>query len=108
MAIRKSKQEMFLINGNVEDWLTKSEIALKEGGFTNIKINRLLNQITADYKKISIWGEISISLITEVENIRINVISTANTDNIFALFISPNQKILTQFKNNLTSHNTVP
>jgi hypothetical protein len=33
--------------------------------------------------------------------VNINVVSTANVDNIYALFSSPNDKILSYFKNNL-------
>jgi hypothetical protein len=49
---------------------------------------------------LTVWGEIIISLLPEGDNIKINPISTANADNIYAAFSSPNQKILNQFKNN--------
>jgi hypothetical protein len=100
MAIRKSIEENFSVKGNTEEWLTKAEQALHKGGFTNVKTNKLLNQLTGDYKKLTIWGEIIVTLLPEGENIKIHAKSTANTDNIFALFSSPNQKILDQFKNN--------
>lgn len=101
MAIRKSKEETFSVKGYAEEWLVKSEKALYKGGFKNIKINKLLNQITADYKKLTVWGEIIVTLFPETDNIKITAKSTANVDNIFALFSSPNQKILDQFKNNI-------
>lgn len=50
---------------------------------------------------MSTWGEIIITLLEDGDNIKINAKSTANTDNLFALFSSPNQKILDQFKNNI-------
>lgn len=101
MAIRKSKEENFEVNGTLEDLKSKVEIALTKGEFTSININNALNQITANYKKLTVWGEISITLIENNKRVKINVISTANTDNIFALFNSPNKVILDNFKNNL-------
>ncbi len=100
MAIRKSNEEIFSVKGGIEEWLVKSEQALHKGGFKNIKTNNLLNQITGDYKKLTVWGEIIVSLIPETDNVKIIAKSTANVDNIFAIFNSPNQKILYQFKNN--------
>lgn len=102
MAIRKSKEETFLVKGNVEEWLIKVNKALHKGNFTNIKANQSLYQLTADYKKMTVWGEIIITLLAErEEQTRINAKSTANSDNIFALFSSPNQKIINQFKSNI-------
>jgi len=101
MAIRKSKEEFFSVLGNTEEWLLKSEKALYKGGFTNVKISRLLNQITGEYKKLTVWGEIIVTLHPDTDQIKISAKSTANADNIFALFSSPNQKILNQFKSNI-------
>jgi hypothetical protein len=101
MAIRKSKEENFAVKGNAEEWLTKAEQALLKGGFTNIRTIEILNQITGDYKKLTVWGEIIITLLPDADNLKINTKSTANVDNIFALFSSPNQKILDEFKSNL-------
>lgn len=101
MGIRKSKEETFSVKGEIEDWLTKSEKALHRGGFTNIKTNTILNQLTADYKKMTVWGQIIVTFLPEGETIKINAQSTANVDNIFALFSSPTQKILDNYKINL-------
>jgi hypothetical protein len=101
MAIRKSQEENFSVQGTSIEWVEKVERALKKGRFTNIKVNNTINQITGDYKKFTVWGEIIVTVLHEGEGIKINVKSTANVDNIFALISSPNQKILNQFKNNL-------
>lgn len=100
MGIRKSKEETYSVKGSTDEWLLKAEEALQKGGFTNIKSNKLLNQITGSYKKLTVWGEIIVTLLPEADNLKINAKSTANVDNIFALFSSPNQKILDKFKNN--------
>lgn len=69
MAVRKSKEETFSVKGDTEKWLTKAEQALHKGGFANIKTNKPLNQITGDYKKLSVWSEIIVTLLPEVGNV---------------------------------------
>ena len=101
MAIRKSKEENFEVNGTLEDLKLKVENALKKGEFTSINTNNFLNQITANYKKLTVWGEISITLTENNGKVKIVAVSTANSDNVFALFNSPNKVILDNFKNNL-------
>lgn len=100
MAIRKSKQEIFEVKGNIEEIKQRVESALNNGNFTSINTNNLLNQITSNYKKISVWGDIKITLSENQDKTKIDVVSTANCDNIFALFSSPNDKILNAFKFN--------
>lgn len=101
MAIRKSKEENYSVNGTLDEWMRKCEQALNNGGFTKITSNKLINQLTANYKKFTVWGEIIITLVEENSKVKIQVSSTANVDNLFALINSPNQKIIDQFKNNL-------
>ena len=101
MAIRKSKEENFEVKGTLEDLKLKVENALKNGEFTSINTNNVLNQIRANYKKLTVWGEISVTLIENNDKVKIVAVSTANSDNIFALFNSPNKVILDNFKNNL-------
>ncbi|MBV8254837.1 MAG: hypothetical protein JO154_19710 [Chitinophaga sp.] len=101
MAIRKSKEENFIVHGKLPDLMQRIENALSAGGFTQIKVNPILNQLTGDYKKFTVYGEIMITLQEEGEKVKVHAKSVANADNIFALFSSPNQKILNQFKNNL-------
>ncbi len=101
MAIRKSKEENFQINGSLTEAIQKCKTALENGDFTKINVNETINQLTANYKKFTVWGEIKITLTENNDKVNINVTSTANADNIYALFNSPNDKILNQFKNNL-------
>jgi len=99
MAIRKSKEKNFQIKGNLTEVIQKCKVALKKGNFTKIRLNETKNQINADYKKILVWGEIKITLVENIEIVNINVVATANSKNLFALFSNPNEKILNQFKN---------
>lgn len=101
MAIRKSKEENFQIVGTLNEVVQKCKTALENGGFTKLNINETINQITANYKKFTVWGKIKITLTEDNGKINVHAQSTANADNIYALFSSPNDKILKQFKDNL-------
>ena len=98
---RKSKEENFQLNGDLAEVIQKCQDALEKGEFTKINLNETINQVTANYKKLSVWGEIKITLTNINEKTNVNAVSTANSDNLFALFSSPNDKILNQFKKNL-------
>lgn len=100
MAIRKSKNKKFRTKLNVDQALKKCEDALNIGGFKSIKVNKSLRQINADYKKFTVYGEIEITIFEVNNETEINLISTANTDNIYALFSSPNGKVMKAFTTN--------
>jgi hypothetical protein len=131
MGIRKSKEENFQIKGSLNEVIEKCYKALQQGGFKKIKFNQTINQFEADYKQVigTVWGEIKITLIGNNDSIssaddafkvqddgtivrisesktnsgfvNVNVVAWANVDNIYALFSSPIDKILSYFKNNL-------
>ena len=100
MAIRKSKTQKFQTKLTVEEALIKCEDALNNGGFKAIKVNTSLRQLNADYKKFTVYGEIEITLFEVNNETEIHLKSTANDDNIFALFSSPNGKIMKAFTTN--------
>jgi hypothetical protein len=102
MAIRKSMEDKVCVDGARDIWFTKSVKALNAAGFKKIVQNETLFQITADYKKATVWGGILISLLpADKGQTVINMKSTANVDNIYALFKSPNKAILDRFKSEL-------
>ncbi len=101
MAIRKSKEQTFQVKGELNEIKQKCINSLELSGFKKIENNELLNQITAKYTKMTVVGKIEISLSENEKGININVKTTANSDNIFALFSSPNDKIMNAFKENL-------
>jgi hypothetical protein len=100
MGIRKSKNKKFIVDNDIKQVIEKCKLILKNGGFKNIRVNESLNQLSADYKKFTIFGEIEIILVENNSGTEINLTSTANVDNIFALFSSPNNKIMNAFINN--------
>jgi len=100
MAIRKSKDQKFQTKLNVDEALLKCEDALNKGGFKAVKINKTLRQLNADYKKFTVYGEIEITLFEVNNETEIHLKSSANADNIFALFSSPNGKIMKAFTTN--------
>jgi hypothetical protein len=102
MAIRKSKEEAFVIDGDRELWLQRCQMALEQGGFSDIKVSAALWQLQAQYRKLTIWGSIDITLLPVSEGqTNITVAVTSNVDNIYALFRSPGRKILEAFKEGL-------
>ena len=101
MAIRKSMQEEMVVSGAREEWLQKCARALESSGFTKATTNAALYQIEANYKKFTTWGTILITLAPAGNDTKITAVSTANMDNIYALFKSPNKTILSKFKEGL-------
>jgi hypothetical protein len=101
MAIRKSVKEEIFLNKKINEAVKICENALSAGNFTNIKKNQVTNQLTANYKKITVWGEITISLLPHEGGTKVVVDAMANVDNVFALLKSPGQKILEKFKEGL-------
>ncbi len=100
MGIRRSKQQLLQTDLQIYEALKRCEDALTLGGFKNIKKNETLRQLNGKYKKITVFGEIDISLMEVNGKTEINLKSTANVDNIFALFSSPNNKIMKAFISN--------
>jgi hypothetical protein len=102
MAIRKSKKETFVVDGDRDLWLPKCQTALEKGDFSDIKVDTTLWQLQARYRKLTIWGWIDVTLspVSEGET-QITVVVTSNVDNIYALFRSPGKKILEVFKEEL-------
>lgn len=103
MAIRKTYEEKIVVAGDRSNWLIRCEQALATGGFKKIRKNEQLFQLQADYKKLTTWGEITITLVPQGNQTVIAARVTANVDNIFALFKSPGKTILDAFKNGLTT-----
>lgn len=107
MAIRKSTEEEFEILGNVEAVLKRCSAALVAGGFSNIVVQESTSTIQANYKKFSVWGEIGITLFALVDSrARVKIKATANYDNVYALFSSPNKKIISAFRDALSEELT--
>ena len=94
-------QEEMVVSGSREEWLQKCVRALESSGFTKVTKNAVLYQIEANYKKFTTWGTVLITLTPSGTDTQITVVSTANVDNIYALFKSPNKTILSAFKEGL-------
>ena len=100
MAIRRSKEKSLQFNGSLEDVKIKCMSALEAGGFKKIENNDSLNQLTAKFNNFFVVGSIDICLASTEHGVTLSLKSTANTDNIFALFSSPNDKIMKSFTDN--------
>ncbi|QOR75943.1 MAG: hypothetical protein IMW88_11650 [Thermoflavifilum sp.] len=100
MAIRKSKEKSLQFNGTLEEAKIKCKSALEAGGFKMIEQNESLNQFYAKFDNFFVVGSLEIGLAKTDHGITISLKSTANVDNIYALFSSPNDKIMRSFIDN--------
>jgi hypothetical protein len=101
MAIRKSVDTTFTVDKDRDEMLSDCELALEKGNFKDISTNKTLYILNAKYKTFTVVGEIEITLLPDGERTSVQVKSTGNVDNIFALFGSPARKIAEAFKSNL-------
>lgn len=104
MAVRKSMSSTIVVDGDRADWLGRCELALTAAGFKNLSIDRTTHVLGADYHKAMTWGHLEVTLRPADGDLRTEIAmrSTANVDNVFALFRSPNQQILDIFRAALT------
>jgi hypothetical protein len=100
MAVRKSTDSTFVIDKDRDQVLSDCELALEKGNFKNISTNKTLYTLNAKYKTFTVVGEIEITLLPDGERTSVQVKSTGNVDNVFALFGSPAGKIAEAFKSN--------
>ena len=100
MAIRKSKEKKLQLQDTIENVREKCLAALTKGGFKSIENNDSLNQIMAKFNNFFVVGKIEVILVKDDNGVNVNLKSTANVDNIFALFSSPNDKIMNAFTAN--------
>jgi hypothetical protein len=102
MAVRKTIEEVVVVDGDRATWLARSESALHRQGFTRVSANGALYQVEANYKKEKVWGTLQVTLLPSGDSsTAITMQATANVDNIYALFASPGRKIITRFKEGL-------
>jgi len=102
MAIQKSKVETFQVLGSRQDWLSKCEKALHNAGFKSVLVNSELSLLSAKISTLTLSGSIKIFISeSDLGFINLRAESSANIDNIYALFRSPNNKILEMFSKNI-------
>ena len=101
MAFRSKEEENYTINNSLEEVRLSIINALDEEGFTSVAENKMINQITANYRKFTVWGNITITIEESGKGTKVQTVAVANADNIYALFSSPTRRILNKFKENL-------
>lgn len=100
MAIRKSAEENLVVAGERDEWLSRCAKGLIAAGFTDVQTSTVLGQVTGAYKKFPTHGELTITVVPSVQagHTQLTLRSTAAVDNLYALFASPNKKILVTAK----------
>ena len=103
MAIRNSRDESFDLNQSEEQAFATCLAALSKGGFSSVQQNRTISQISANYHKFTVGRKIEITIKAGPAAGKSTVCmhTTANMDNIYALFTSPIDKIANAFKSSL-------
>ncbi|ERL64139.1 hypothetical protein [Schleiferilactobacillus shenzhenensis] len=100
LGIRKSKEETIVVGGGREQWMQNMVSILTNNGFKKVDANAATMRVTGDYHKATTYGGIE-AILTPVgdSQTQIQLIATANVDNVYALFTSPTQKILDKVMN---------
>ncbi len=105
MGIRKSYVEELVVQGTREHWLNLSQQALNNAGFKKVISNAVLGQVAGNFKPIigTLYGEITVTILPEGDNVRLRIDALANVDNIYAAAKSPGSRLITKFKDALTA-----
>ncbi len=99
MAIRKAMEETLVVSGDRDEWLTRCAKGLIAHGFKDVKTSQVLGQVSAKYKRMTTSGEVLVTATPHSSGqVQLMLKTTANVDNIYALFGSPNQKIMNLVK----------
>lgn len=96
----QSVEEVLVVAGARDEWLARCARGLITAGFKNVRTNEVIGQITADFSKFPTSGELTVTAIPDGSpgHTRLTLRSTAAVDNLYALFASPNKKILSAAK----------
>lgn len=104
VGIRKTVEETFIVDGPRDVWLDRCEDALVARGFKKVVPNAALGQVSGDYRRMTLVGSLTLTLRPAgTDQTEIAASATANVDNVYALFRSPGQKIIQEFKSGLSA-----
>ena len=84
------------VEGDMPTWFDKLTACLPTLGFNDIVVNRQLSCVTASYRRMTLWATVRIVLRPMNGQIELTVYSTANVDNVYALFKNPNKRIFSK------------
>jgi hypothetical protein len=101
MPVTKTYEETMRVRGSCAEWFDRCVQALHEGRFGRIRADDESFIADADYKGLTVHGEIKLLLTQEGDEVEIEVRISAAMDNIYAAFRDPRQRILQAFKSNL-------
>ena len=101
MAVRRTTEERVVVAGDRTDWLGRCKRAMEAGDFKKVVVNPSLFQLTGTFRKLTLAGRLEVTLTPVPGGTELAMRSTGSVDNIYALFKSPNQRILQAFKSNL-------
>ena len=71
------------------------------GGFKRVTVDQTFFQVSGRLTKMTTAGQLDVTLTPVAGGTQMVMRATGNVDNVYAMFRSPNQKILKLFKDNL-------
>ena len=93
--MKKDMEEHLVVAGNRQQWLSQFEANIQSvPGFKKVIVDSTLYQVSAKYKRGTAWGDILVTFVPHGSDTEVRLRSSAHVDNIYALFSSPNKKIL--------------
>ncbi|MFI7241088.1 hypothetical protein [Streptomyces qinglanensis] len=103
MAVRKGMQEMLVVPGRRDEWLARCAEGLAAAGFKKVETSTLLGQVTGSYTGFTLHGQVTITATPSHQegHTELSLRSVAGVDNIYALFSSPNERLLKMVKTQL-------
>jgi hypothetical protein len=101
MAMRKSYTESLSVKGAPDDWFPRCVAALSGSPFLLTEQQPSLRSMSGRYRALTRTGAITVNLHPQGEDTRIEVSVAAAVDNIYAVFSSPGQRILQDFRSRL-------
>jgi hypothetical protein len=96
-------EESLVVEGERQAWLTRTAKALIAAGYKDVRTDTTLGQVVGTYKKFPTSGEIVVTATPSERDgmVKLLLKTTANVDNIYALFSSPNKKMMNLAKQQL-------
>jgi len=101
MSAFEKLNETIRVKGTAEAWFGKCCLALEKGQFWVLRADRPATTFEARYRGYTIDGNLRVTLTQAGDKVVIQIVVSADCDNIFAWFADPRTRILNAFTTHL-------
>jgi hypothetical protein len=110
MAIKKKYEDSVIVGGKASENLTKVISSLESAGFKKVKQEQPLLRVRGDWKPIigTLFGDITVDLVDEGNNTKVQITIVANVDNAYSLVSSPGARLKSKFLDEFTKISIAP